>query len=381
MQKSIKRIVRRLGSATLTMASALVMTISCGTAKQQATTSSVQIAEAQSASHRYFAGTLDSFAKLTYVTGGNHPDYYTAACDGKLLTTDYVGVYGTTRIHLELNPVSGEIASTAQYSGPIGPTSLKLLPPDQGGDYFAYVNALSSMQEALRLVAAAQALDFVKAAEQQVKALTKIDAVRLVSWASMNLLGRPTSVTVAFKAQEGRLLVLSLCDKTKCYTEQKTPLTEAEGSLNLTVMIPAQVSDPDSANIKVQLVTEGAEQSTVLKEEMKSVILQKFEMVSSYAAYSMRAGTHQSAYILFRTAAPAAFVSLKIFDSSGVLVASASGSLTGSTGDNTSNFTLPFDLSASAAAGDAKVVVRVYTADGSWDNFLSESVTISKITP
>ena len=359
MRDTIYPMTGRIGGAVLTVV--------------LATCSTMALAQATP----YFAASLEAFDTIRHDTGGNHPDHYAAKCNGTLLTTDYVGIYGTTRIHDVLNKVSGEIDVTSSMSGPGGPTERKLLPPDQGGDYFEYGDALVSMQRALEMVEAGAALDFIKAAQDEVKALTTIDAIRLLTGGGVSILGRTTSLRLAYKAQAGRSLLVAVCDSTGCYGEKKAELTVGDGVQSFDLMVPQQLADEASASIRVRLMAQG--QNTALKELSQPLRLEKYEKVNAYVAYSLNAGTHDNAYILYRSAAPSVTIALKIFDAAGQLVAAAEGQAAGTTDPYTRSFNLSFDLAAAAATGAGKVVVRVYGEGGSWDNFLSESVSSSTI--
>ena len=331
---------------------------------------------------RYYNYPLNAFPKVTFSTNWNHPDHFSAEYDGKLLTTDHIGTYGTSRTHYTLDLATGFIYSSGQYPAitPEGQTVLQ--PPDKGGDYFAYEDALSGMQAVLVTVSASEAAAFITKALDQVKSLTTIDALRFVLMGNSPLiLGVPTAIQVNYKMAGERDLLVSFCDKSQCYNTERKTLQGQTSDLLVNVPVPTSLTQPATSYITVKLVPKDAEWEKKIVEVIHSVTVENFDYVMTINRYWMHPGESDKAFVSYRTGA-AATVALKFYDITGRVVAEARQEIaaTDAAGRNAIVY-LGYTLPADVAIGDGKVVVRLLAPQGSWENFRSESQSVVRILP
>ena len=359
------------------------LTISCGGLGHNGITQSTLSSDqgvSQAASQRYFAYPLATFQPLSYKTNGSHPDYFSAWCDGDLLQTSSIRTYGTESVDQTLDLATGVISFLRRSELPGGSAPSLLNPPDRGGDYFAYVDALTQMQKVLTLVSADDASAFIVKALDRIKGLSMIDAVRFFRMGNGSvILSVSEKISIQYKTQSARDLLASFCDQTQCYGAQRQSLDHQAGEVGLTLAVPSAMNDTKSAYIRVQLVPQGDSFVEKVTEAIVKVAVDNFEYVSAFPPYIMTPGKSGNPYISYRCKTEATIM-LKFFDKDGRVVAESSRAVPPSdiSGQN-SYLYLPYTLLGDAAIGEAKVVVRLVGADGSWDNYRGESQGMTRI--
>ncbi len=330
-----------------------------------------RLAEAQE-NESFFPLAIPAFDRLRSQSGGNHPQSYAAsALDGSLFT-EFVGTYGTEQSFIHLDLQTGTIDMRRKSANPTVAEVQSLLPPSQGGSYFAYQEALQSMKEVLAQVGAGAAEEALSRLLTAIRDQDSADEIRLANSALPLVLSQKLHVNVDFKVKPNRELMASVCDSSQCYTTERFGFPGATGLLQLDLASPSAMQNLDTAYLSLKIVPAGAEWTSKVFEINKVLKAEVFAKVQAYAPYQQTLGSQGSIYLVYRAREPSQLL-YRWVDAQGRTVSEGMQALAASPENGLpGNTSVAYSLPLDAAPGAALLWVRLIGKDGSWDRFDAE---------
>lgn len=329
-----------------------------------------QVASAE-ASDRYFKADLANFIEIQKTTSAptaNHPEYISAESDGTVLKV-YSGGFASEKYILHAD------TGIIEREPNIDNTAPGINPPDRGGNYFRYVDYLSRVESILGQLN----LDtgFVVAARNQIKALD-IEVVGDMSYSSTKsgvgtaILGETLFVQLRYKAHKDRDLLIAVCDKSKCYSEERTALLDLEGAAKFEIITPEQL-DLSSAYLSAKLTPKNADWQAKVSEQNITLHAEAYPRVLNYMSVVQKIGADQNAYVLYRSKTKVKFL-IKLYDLNEKLLGQAESTKSYDAGEGNLNISYSISKDAEAKKNGGRGIIRMVDAEtGDWDHYLASS--------
>jgi hypothetical protein len=329
----------------------------------------------------YYHFPISAFAKVEVASDENHPDYGWAECKDNRLYAKSSRTYGTARDEITLDLATGEISGASEFSGPDTRDNFVIRAPDQGGDYFKYLDKLAVMENIFRFTKSKKAEKYVNRVMVHVKNLNVADAVRgAINYDSL-VLGNDNKINVEYKVKENMDLLVSFSDKNRCYAEKRAFIKAGPGKTEVDMALPLSVADKESTFISIKVVPRGADSARRTAEAIVKRKSEAGDMIfnlygnnfdgQGHVDPALYAGKNNELVTNWRVARDRGIV-VRLVDKEGkVWVATTFSAYAG--GEDSSRVQLFIPENTPRGTG-YKIIERIVPKGGSWDDKLAEEI-------
>ena len=327
----------------------------------------------------YYSFPISPFAKVEVASDENHPDFAWAECKDNKLYAKSSRTYGTARDEITLDLVSGVLSGSSNLSGMNPQANFVIRAPDQGGDYFTYLDKLAEMERIFKFTKSRKAEKYIRRIMSCVKKLNVADAARAFIDCSNLVLGLRNKIMVEYQVKTDRDILLSFCDKKQCYAKKRASIKAGAGKTAIELELPLTVSDMESTYISLHVVPPGAERTQSVAEAIVNRKSEAGDRIfnlyvtnvddQGHADPALYAGKNNEIYTNWRVAGNRDII-LKLVDQEGrVWVDNKFFASSG--GENSKKVQLFIPENTPPGTG-YKIIERIVPQGGSWEENLTE---------
>ncbi len=327
----------------------------------------------------YYKFPISAFAKVEVSSAENHPDFAWAECKDNKLYAKSSRTYGTARDEITLDLVSGVLSGSSNLSGMNPQANFVIRAPDQGGDYFTYLDKLAEMERIFKFTKSRKAEKYIRRIMSCVKKLNVADAARAFIDCSNLVLGLRNKIMVEYQVKTDRDILLSFCDKKQCYAKKRASIKAGAGKTAIELELPLTVSDMESTYISLHVVPPGAERTQSVAEAIVNRKSEAGDRIfnlyvtnvddQGHADPALYAGKNNEIYTNWRVAGNRDII-LKLVDQEGrVWVDNKFFASSG--GENSKKVQLFIPENTPPGTG-YKIIERIVPQGGSWEENLTE---------
>lgn len=117
----------------------------------------------------YYSFPISAFARVEASSDENHPDYAWAECKDNKLYAKSSRTYGTAKEEITLDLATGVLSGSSNSSGRNPQADFVIRAPNQGGDYFAYMDKLAEMESIFQFTKSREAEKYIASVMNFVK--------------------------------------------------------------------------------------------------------------------------------------------------------------------------------------------------------------------